>query len=613
MSCRNLLIYLGPEIQNRVIPIFHYSLKPGGFLFLGTSEGISQHGDLFATLDKKQRIFQAREHASATPRLPILMGDARSETFASSAMKGARKSAYPLRQAVKAQVLERFSPPHVVVNSEGDIVYYSTRTGKYLEPPQGAPSRQLLTMARKGLRLELRNALREATVSRRTVVRDDIAVEDDDERLHLVKLTIESIAEQHAGEPLYLILFEAAGSPKARVEAGQERVPDDTADLERELRDTKERLQATIEEYETALEELKPSNEELVSVNEEAQSSNEELEASKEEMQSLNEELNTINAELNEKIEELDRANSDLRNLFESTQIATVFLDGNLVIRTFTPAASTFFNLRPSDIGRPLTDLSNQLDYPELERDIENVFRSGEGLEHHLARDHMDKHYLVRVIPYRDESNKTRGVVVTMVDVTSLARAEEHQKVLISELNHRVKNMLAVVISIANQTVESASSKEAYHEALSGRLLAMARAYGLLSRENWTEASVNELIRQELEPFDSKQLLVEGPDVRLKPLQALSLGMVVHELATNAAKYGGLSRKGGRIAVTWVPTGDRLELEWRERGGPPVKSPQENGFGLSLLKGEIEYRLDGKVETTFDPKGLEVRISIPLE
>jgi two-component system CheB/CheR fusion protein len=357
---------------------------------------------------------------------------------------------------------------------------------------------------------------------------------------------------------------------------------------------------------------LKSSNEELVSVNEEAQSTNEELEASKEEMQSLNEELNTINAKLSDKIEELDRANSDLRNLFESTDIATVFLDRDLVIRTFTPAASEFFNLRASDVGRPLSDLSSRIDYPEMQAHIERVFAEGESIAHHLARDAKGSYYLVRLIPYRDKGARTQGVVVTLVDVTPLAEAEEHQKILISELNHRVKNMLAVVTSIANRALESSSSKEEFAAALVGRLAAMSRAYGALSRENWTEVSVHELIAQEVGAIDSTRLTITGPEARLKPQQSLSIGMVLHELATNAAKYGALRNERGRIEIEWSLAGNELQLVWKETNGPPVKPPEQSGFGLSLVKGEIEYRLSGVVETNFAASGLVVRISFPM-
>ncbi|MBW8908925.1 MAG: PAS domain-containing protein [Mesorhizobium sp.] len=613
VSCRNLLIYFGSIVQNRVIPVFHYALRPGGFLFLGTSESVGQHENLFATVDKKHRLFQAREHASPHIRLPALIGEGRSSGFPTEIV-GSRKGTpgYPLRQAVEAQVLERFAPPHVLVNADGDVVYYSARTGKYLEAPQGIPSRQLLTMARRGLRLDLRAALREATSTRRTVVRDNLVVEEEDERVQPIKLTIEPLAERGNGEPLYLVLFEPSGPTLARPDGDGGSHTDSTADLERELRDTRERLQSTIEEYETALEEVKSSNEELVSVNEEAQSTNEELEASKEEMQSLNEELNTINVELTSKIEELDHVNSDLRNLFESTEIATIFLDRSLVVRTFTPAASSFFSLRPTDVGRPLTELSSQLDYPELKQHIDKVFETGETLNHHLRRDAQGHFHMVHINPYRDKGNRIQGVVVTLVDVTTLAQAEEHQQVLISELNHRVKNMLAVIASIANRTRENSETKEEFAEALIGRLHAMSRAYGLLTRESWKEASVKELLQQELEPFGIERIVLEGGETKLGPQQGLSLSMAIHELATNAAKYGALSRPTGKVVINWSVNGENFTLGWREKDGPPVKEPLTSGFGLALLKGEIGYRLGGDVETAFHKNGLSVQVAFPL-
>lgn len=610
VSCRNLLIYFGPDIQNRVIPTFHYSLRPGGYLFLGTSEGIGQHGDLFALIDKKQRIFQSREHVQPAPRLLSLVGESRTGLFPGGRERPAQAT-YPLRQAVEAQVLERFAPPHVVVNGDGDVVYYSARTGRFLEPSPGAPSRQLLTMARRDLRLELRSALREAVEAQRAVIKPDLPLDDDAGRVQLVTITVEPMLERGNGEPLYLVLFNVTGPARTRSDADvASQGVDGLLDLDRELRDTRERLQSTIEEYETAVEELKSSNEELVSVNEEAQSTNEELEASKEEMQSLNEELNTINTELIGKVEELDRANNDLKNLFESAQIATVFLDRNLVIRNFTPAASAFFNLRVSDVGRPLTDLANRLEYPDLKAHIEQVFATGKLIEHQLPRDGERRHYLVRLMPYREEAKTIQGVVVSLTDVTTLAEAEEHQQVLISELNHRVKNMLAVVISIVNSTLDGAPDHPA-HDALVGRLRAMARAYSALSRVKWSEVALADILRDETEHFGQEHFTTSGPDVRLNAQQALSLGMVLHELATNAAKYGALTMPNGTVSVSWNKTGPDLFIEWQEHDGPAVSPPSATGFGLSLLEGEIGYRHGGTVETIFDPAGLTVRIKLP--
>jgi two-component system CheB/CheR fusion protein len=615
VSCRNLLIYFSAEVQKQVIPTFHYALRPDGYLFLGTSEGISQHTDLFVVVDKKHRIFQAREHAARVPRLTsgVVTSGANERPF----LERSAKTGNPLRRIVEAHVLERFAPAHVVVNGEGEIVYFSAGTGRFLELPQGPPSRQLLTMARRGLRLDLRAALSQAIETRQSVVFENIALDEGDDLVQPVNVRVEPLPDAGQGEALYLVLFALQGSPQSRSDASRQKMQQEenvVAALERDLRETRERLQAMVEEYETSLEELKSANEELVSVNEEAQSSNEELEASKEEMHSLNEELNTINAELAGKVEALDKANSDLRNLFESTQIATVFLDRQLVIRNFTPAATAFFNLLPADMGRPLTDLASYLDYPELKEHIRGVFESGEICEHRIARKEQARHYLVRLIPYRDADDNIEGVVVTFLDVTSLAEAESHQKVLIEELNHRVKNMLAVVISVTQQTMRRSPSKEALGEALIGRLQAMARAYGTLSREDWKPVPTEMLIRQELEAFDSSAVTFDGPHVEVPPQIGLPVGMVVHELGTNAAKYGALSRPGGRVTVTWdfQPEERMFRMRWRESDGPPVKAPDGEGFGLKLIRGEIEYRLGGRVQADFRPDGLQLELEFPI-
>ena len=612
VSCRNLLIYFGTDIQRQVIPTFHYSLKAGGYLFLGNSESIGQHADLFVTIDKKQRIFQARKDASQSMRLPALPYRERSSAFP-DADRPIKSPGQALRHKVEGRVLERYAPSHVVVNADANIVYYSGGTGQFLEPPQGVPSRQLFTLARKGLRLDLRAALQECVSTQQPVSRENIVMERDDEPVQLIDIMVEPIGEREGDSPLYLVVFQVQRHARTRPTTLPAGHREDTGELERELRDAKERLQSTIEEYETALEELKSSNEELMSLNEEVQSSNEELEASKEETQSLNEELNTINTELSGKIEELDHANSDLRNLFESTEIATIFLDRHLVVRTFTPAAAAFFNLRPSDVGRPLTELSSQLEYPKLKDDIKEVFESGRGHNEQLARDVAGRFHLVKLIPYRKGHDAIDGVVVTLVDVTKLAESEQRQQVLISELNHRVKNMFAVVIAMANRTLETTPSLESFQVAYMGRLQALARAYGSLSRNSWIETSLRDIFTSELEPFGNADIRISGPDLRVGSQIALSLALVAHEMATNASKYGALSRSGGRIDISWAIQEGSLHLRWHEQGGPAVTQPEATGFGFELLHGEIEYRLQGKLDISYEPGGLQAHIVLPYK
>jgi two-component system CheB/CheR fusion protein len=421
ISCRNLLIYLNSELQNHVIPIFHYALKPQGILFLGTSENITQHGDLFSPIDKKNRVFQRREDGAAMPHLPVLLRHHGAGGGGLGETRGL--PARSLRQSIEARVLERYAPAHVVVTREGDVINYSGGTGKYLEPPPGRPSRALMAMARKGLRLPLRSALHEAIESQRAAVRNNVELETD-EKTEFVRITVEPVREE-GNESLYLVVFNDHGAPvpeerPAKSRKGKAR--DSTLEhLERELRETRERLQSMAEEYETAIEELKSSNEEMVSVNEELQSTNEELETSKEELQSVNEELQTVNHELTVKIDELDRANSDLKNLYEATEIATIFLDRELIIRSFTPAVTRIFNLIPSDRGRPLTDIAHNLDYAELPQDIQQLFGTRQPIERRVNRRDGDAHYIVRALPYWTGAGKVEGAVLTFNDVTSLA------------------------------------------------------------------------------------------------------------------------------------------------------------------------------------------------
>ena len=622
ISCRNLLIYFGAEVQDLVLPTFHYALRDGGYLFLGQSESIGKFTDLFAPVDKKHRIFRNRESVSVAPRLPLSLRShsARGATEAEKRAPAAAAPGVVLRQALETQVLERFAPAHVLVTRDGDIVHFSARTNRYLELAPGAPTRQLMTLARKGLRLDLRSAFREAVESATSVRREAVPLTRDDGRLQLVDVTVEPLADRDGGDPLYVVVFSDRGVSIGAEEAQGREAPADTAAsmlLERELRDTKERLQSLIEEYETALEELRSSNEELLSVNEEMQSSNEELEASKEELQSLNEELNTVNAELVGKVEALDRANSDLRNLFESTQIPTVFLDRNLVIRSFTPAVKELFNILPSDRGRPLTDLSSRLSLPTLVEDIQQVFDSGGMVEREVYHPDVAAHFIVRLTPYRDPQNHIEGVVIAFIDVTRLAEAQTHQKTLISELNHRVKNMLTVTIGVAQQTYQASPTREAFLEAFIGRVQAMARAYELLSRENWTQSSLDELVRIELAPFDAARLAIDGPDVKLRPKLALSVGMVLHELATNAAKYGALSAPDGAIDIRWSrirdTNGENLEFRWTETGGPASDTPRKAGFGLKLIEKETAYNLSGRAEIEFRTSGLAACLAFPLE
>jgi two-component system CheB/CheR fusion protein len=525
-----------------------------------------------------------------------------------------------VRQQVEARVLEAFAPAHIVVDAEGDILYHSARTGKYLEPLMGSP-RQLLSVVRCGLRPELRSALREAVEKRHQVVRERIEVELAD-RVQVIRLTIEPMLDA-AQEPLYLVVFTDLGPPVSREEVLQYEsasVSDDISHPEQEIRERRDLLQATIKKYETALEELKSGNEGLVSVNEELQSTNEELATLKEELQSVNEALHTVNQELGARVEELHRSNADLRNLFESTRIATVFLDRSMSIRSYTPAVTAIFDLIPSDRGRPITDIAHQLEDVDLRRDICQVIDERKPLERPVRLRDGKVFHLMRILPYRNADDEIEGALITFVNVTAVVVAEEQQRLLVRELNHRVRNMLQVVIGLANQTLHKSSDLLDFENAFFGRMQALARAYELLSRDGWRKVPVAELLRTQLAPFiaEGSRYTADGDHQVLAANAALSMGLVIYELATNSTKYGALSLPTGHVQVNWwvearAGGGKEFILKWSESGGPRVNQPTRHGFGSELVQRQLKYELNGKAVMEFLDTGLVVTLAIPAE
>ncbi|WP_144157445.1 CheR family methyltransferase [Paraburkholderia sp. BCC1885] len=619
VSCRNLLIYFGLDLQGQVIPTFHYALRPEGFLFLGTSESVSQFDDLFVPLDKKQRIFLRRSDVMPRVRLPLMVAALQPGQTRELAPRRPPPSSAAMRQMVDTQVLDRFAPPHVVVNREGDVVYYSARTGKYLEAAAGMPTQQIFTMARKGVRLELRTVFREAVESGRTVTRDGIAIEEEDGRVQMLSLTVEPLSSLAGADPLYLVLFVDQGPILSREEAlsrARATTAGTALQMERELRETRERLQSMIEEYETALEELKSSNEELVSVNEELQSTNEEMEASREELVSLNEELHTVNTELNGKIEALDRARNDLQNLFDSTAVATVFLDSELVIRSFTPAMSEVFNIRPADRGRPITDLASRLRLSAFDEAIAGVVASGEVIENRVDSEDRQSHYLVRLAPYRDGDARADGVVVTFLNVTNLTHAEQRQKLLVAELQHRTRNLLAVVESIALQTL----GKGAPLEAFTTRLGALGRLQGLLGKATGEQIELEEIVRSEIATIAGEaadKVAISGPTVPLGLEYVQNIALAIHELTTNAVKYGALKSDAGDLEINWRIENEQQEhsllvLEWRESGLPEPPESTRRGYGRQLIEQALPFSLRAKAELVFGEDGISCRIAMPF-
>jgi len=434
ISCRNMLIYLKAEIQKKLLPIFHYALKPGGLLFLGSSESTSSFTELFEPLDKRWKIFRRREGVAGRRVLPDFPLQSLVGRTHAPALTGARS---PVREAgiqhlIEKALLGRFVPASVIVNAKGDIVYVHGRTGAYLEPSEGQPRNNILEMAREGLQLELADAVRLCLASDKEVERNSIRINSNGGSA-LVDLRVEKLDEPEALRELLLVSFRptpltpmSSGRPGVgppAVNDGGQHI-EQVEQLERALRFMRETHYATLEELETSNEELESTNEELQSTNEELQSTNEELETSKEEMQSLNEELTTVNAELQSKLEDLSQANDDMQNLLNSTKIATIFLDNELKIKRFTEQAMELIMLRESDVGRPISELASKLRHEDLAADCRGVLETLVFKETEVTTSD-DVIYLMRVMPYRTARNAIDGLVLTFVDISRLKRAQK--------------------------------------------------------------------------------------------------------------------------------------------------------------------------------------------
>ncbi len=470
ISCRNLLIYLGGTLQKKLIPLFHYALNPNGYLFLGTSETVGEFGDLFAALDRKQKIYQRKEDLIGTQRagpgrfLPPMT------TSGTAHLPTGDKTVYPrklpLRELTEQALLQQVVPAGALVNAGGDILYLHGRTGMYLEPAPGesGPS-NILKMAREGLRRDLTTALHKAAQTRETVRRPGVRVKTNGD-FTTVNLIVRPVAVALTASPeppLYLVILEPAqepmigdrlslpdgqaGKPSSEAPAGVD-ADDRIAALKQELRAKEEYLQTANEELETSNEELKSSNEEMQSVNEELQSTNEELETSKEELQSVNEELATVNAELQTKVADLSRANNDMNNLLAGTGIATVFVDHALRILRFTAAATKIINLIQSDIGRPVAHIvSNLPGYGNLKEDTQAVLDTLVPKEADVQTSEGRWHTM-RIQPYRTMDNVIEGAVLTFVDITAARRL--HEALRVNEERLRVA-LSASSISVFNQ------------------------------------------------------------------------------------------------------------------------------------------------------------------
>ena len=740
ISCRNLLIYLQPVAQRRALALMHFALRPGGHLLVGNSEGVSGREDLFETVSKKWRIFRrigGTRHDILD--FPLLRGRSVPTNNEESAMPDTGRPMQRIVDVAQRALLERFAPASVLIERNGQVVWIHGSTGDYLEPPPGEPSRDLMAMARHGLRAKLRHAVREAVEQSRQV--DFRAVVRHGNREQAVAVSVMPLPDP--SDSLVLVSFRPVDLPPGTTVAEDSDRHIMQQAFEDELATARAELKDTIQQFETTNEELKAANEEVTSMNEELQSTNEELETSKEELQSFNEELQTVNSQLHDKNQELADTTDTLNNLLASSEIATVFLDKEFRIKWFSPSSKELLALVDTDVGRPVAHFAWKVKDETLLRDAETVLQKLTGIDAEV-RSGTGRWYLRRVLPYRTQDDRIAGVVIAFVDITDhklaqdainearlfaeaiistvrhpvlvldadlrvrsvnpafsdafncpAADSENHllheldhgawdipelrqllrkvlsdgqsfdgfeiehvfpkrgrrhmllnarklahsggrsdlillaiedvtarhhadalRQTLINELSHRVKNMLAMVQSICSQTLRQSDTLEHFEQAFEGRLHSLARVHDLLVSENWTGADLGQLVRRTMEPLGrGNQIAFTGPKLNVTPEVGVAMAMVLNELATNAVKYGALSRDSGRLEVTWRldarADGKWVAVMWTETGGPTVAPPTQKGFGSTLIERSVTHQLGGTIALHYRPEGLSCDIAFP--
>ena len=519
LTCRNLLIYMDTELQKKILGLFYYSINPEGIVILGSSETLGTQSILFKSVDDKLKIYQRSSTLVATPGLFDFPSSFSRSKLTNMEQKMPVKLTPNIEELTDKLLLQHFSPPGVLVNENGDIIYISGRTGKYLEPAVGKANLNIFAMLREGIRNEFPGAFRKALLQKEVVVLHNMKVGTNGGSQNL-NVTIKRIDKPEPLNGMVMIIFTDLPQVAATgldTKKGKETIISMMqSELEEELRNTREEMQNSLEEMQTSQEELKSTNEELQSTNEELQSTNEELTSSKEEMQSLNEELQTVNAELQSKIDDYARVNNDMKNLLNSTDIATLFLDKDLNIRRFTPQATKIFKLIKTDIGRQLTDLVSDLIYPGLVEDAREVLKSLVFIKKEIPT--KDKRWFsIRIMPYRTFEDRIDGLVITFFNITDMKQLEAqlHENDQMHQLILNSSSDVIVKLSSDCKIVEFNPAAEKFFgrkrkDAISQNFIQL---FVPETKQKKTENEIQKLMKEKVDSKYEMQVIAAGDKV----------------------------------------------------------------------------------------------------
>ncbi|MGO9622600.1 MAG: chemotaxis protein CheB [Desulfobaccales bacterium] len=518
ICCRNLLIYMNATIQKKILPLFHFTLNPEGYLFLGSSETIGAFADLFTPIDVKWKIFQSKGLARQKPAAYPARGFMPTSPETEPTIKRVTRE-MNVREIMGRIILDKYAPPSVLVNERHEILYFQGNTDQYLASPSGEPSFNILKMAREGLRYKLTTALRQAMKEKRTVSYPGVQLKQKDGSV-TVDLHIQPLLETpEAPANLFLVVFDE--KTPARPKETDRETPPETAEAEARLTTLEQELQATKEYLETTIEELGASNEELQSANEELQSTNEELETGREELQSTNEELVSVNSELQMKIDDMAEINDDINNLFISTEVGIIFLDSQLGIRRFTPNITQFFNLIPTDAGRSLRDITSKTGYDHICQDAEAVLATLQTKEREIKAGVDGKWYNLRFLPYRTSENMIDGVVLTFVDITERKRLEDLIQAARTYAESIVDTVREPLLVLAGDLMVVSGNRSFYRFFRMSAADTENRHIFDLGKGQWNIPSLRELLEEIISQntsFEDFAVEVEFPDLGRKTM-----------------------------------------------------------------------------------------------